>query len=167
MSTHFWIGSSATLVAAAALGLGLGTYVTSPQKPVRPAMDREMDGTEMAAARDLPAAEPGPATVRCTGCGPTLEERRMAADMAGLDADGMVGESHDPVVQDYMTQDVPIEPVVRDDLPPTTVRVHRLPPQIERFAAGEPGVQPVLRPVAIATPPPPVPAEPVEAGLPQ
>lgn len=167
MSTHFWIGSSATLVAAAALGLGLGTYVTSPQKPVRAAIDSEMDGAAMVAARDLPVAEPGPATVRCTGCGPTLEERRMAADMAGLDADGMVGESHDPVVRDYMAQNVPDEPMVRDDPPPPIVRVHRMPPQVERFAAGEPGPQPVLRPVAVATPPPPVPAEPAEAGLPQ
>lgn len=170
MSIHFWIGSGATIIVAAAMGLGLGSYVTSPQRPVRAAMDADIGGIEMAASQDLPPVERGPAIVNCTGCGPTLEERRMKADMAGLDADGMIGGSHDSAVRDYLAQDdVPVETVALGDppLPPPTVRSHRLPPQIERFAAGEAEPQAVMTPVATASPPPPVPAEPAEAGLPQ
>lgn len=171
MSLHFWVGSGGAMVAAAVMGLGLGAYVTSPQKPVRPALEAELDSGDMGAVPNLPEAERGPAFVTCTGCGPTLEERRMQADMAGLDADGMIGESRDPAVRDYLAEEEqPVESAALGypPLPQPTVRVDRLPPRIERFAAGEAEPGPALRPVAAtAAPLPPVPAEPAEAGLPQ
>ncbi|CAM5436352.1 hypothetical protein [Sphingobium scionense] len=171
MSLHFWVGSGGALVVAAVMGLGLGAYVTSPQKPGQPALEAEFDSGAMAMAQDLPEAERGPAIVTCTGCGPTLEQRRMAADMAGLDADGMIGESQDSAVRDYLAQeDMSVESAALGDppLPQPSVRVDRLPPRIERFAAGEAEPGPALMPVAATTAlPPPVPAEPTEARVPQ
>src|SRR3546814_13259227 len=69
----------------------------------------------------------GPAVVRCDGCGPTLADRQMAADMAGWD--GM----NDPVVRDYAAQDDGMTPDHAE--PPRPVRM--LPASIERFADGE------------------------------
>ena len=169
MPMHFWIGSGATIAAAAAMGLGLGIYVTSPQPPARAVADSEWDNLDAAPPQTPQIVEAGPTVIRCTGCGPTLEERRMAADMAGLDADGMVGESRDPLVKDYLAQEeVPVESATLGDppLPPPTVRIHRPSPPA-RFAASEPAAQPVAMPVAGAVPPPSVPAEPAEAGLPR
>ncbi|WIA56496.1 hypothetical protein N6H05_01325 [Sphingobium sp. WTD-1] len=171
MSLHFWVGSGGVLVVAAVTGLGLGAYVISPQKPVQIAVDTELDSMDMAVPQTLSEGDRGPAFISCTGCGPTLEERRMQADMAGLDADGMIGESHDPAVRDYLAEeDQPVESAALGDppLPQPTVQVDRLPPRIERFAAGEAEPRPAWMPVAATTAPPPsVPAEPAEAGLPQ
>lgn len=104
---HFWMTSGALMGAAAVVGWGLGHYVVTPQAPVY-ASDMILASSigERADADDQVAiaSDRGPADIRCTGCGPTLAERRMAADQAGADLDGMIGGSVDPIVRDYLAQ---------------------------------------------------------------
>ncbi|WP_141249501.1 hypothetical protein [Sphingobium sp. D43FB] len=105
-----------TLAASVAMGLGLGSYVTSPQKTAVPAevWSPDDDNSYAEAGRaasmfgDSGTGDRGPAVIRCTGCGPTLTERRFAADMAGMDSDGLIEGSSDPLVQDYLAQDYPV-----------------------------------------------------------
>lgn len=134
LSAHFWMGTGATLGAAAVLGLGLGSYVTSPQAPARTAsamIDAAIDDQDVGQAAFT--AEKGPGAIHCTGCGPTLAERRWQADMAGLDAADPIDTGYQPQPEDHIA-DVAIEP---------PAPVHPLPSQVMRFAAGD-------------TPPPPV-----------
>jgi hypothetical protein len=139
---HFWMGTGATLGAAAMMGLGLGSYVTSPQRPAADA-SAYVDGPtddQIAAQAALHDAQKGPAVIHCTGCGPTLADRRWRVDMAGLDLDGMIDGSRDPVVQDYEAARAP------EDLLPAAppAPVHPLPPQVARFAAGDTAPPPVI-----------------------
>lgn len=138
MSLSGWASVGATFAAAMVMGLGLGSYATTPQGR-SPADERvaetEGEAGSAYAAQDL--AMNGPTEVKCTGCGPTLEERRWRADMAGWDADGMIGESHDPVVRDYLA-DQPVE----ETRPAEPVQIEQLPANIVRFARGEPVEQP-------------------------
>ena len=102
-----WILSGMTVAAATVMGLGLGAYVTRPQSSA-PRTQKDVAYAEPSdSSLSDQVADPagrGPAIIRCTGCGPTLAERRMASDMAGLDADGMIDGTSDPVVHDYLTQ---------------------------------------------------------------
>ena len=95
-----WILSGVTVAAATVMGLGLGAYVTSPQSSA-PRTQKDVAYAEPSdSSLSDQVADPagrGPAIIRCTGCGPTLAERRMASDMAGLDADGMIDGTSDPV----------------------------------------------------------------------
>jgi len=140
-SVHVWTGGGATLMAAAVMGLGLGFYVTSPQGAPRADSDYvDMStGYEPASATSA-ATQEGPGVIHCTGCGPTLSDRRWQADMAGLDADSMIdGSSSDPVVRDYeataMQQDVMPEAA------PEPVR--QLPAQVARLTVGDSVARPV------------------------
>ena len=116
MPGEWWMMSGMTLAASVAMGLGLGSYVTSPQKTAVPAevWSPDDDNSYAEAGRaasmfgDSGTGDRGPAVIRCTGCGPTLTERRFAADMAGMDSDGLIEGSSDPLVQDYLAQDYPV-----------------------------------------------------------
>ncbi|WP_088182432.1 hypothetical protein [Sphingobium sp. Z007] len=133
---HFWMGAGATLGAAAMMGLGLGGYVTSPQGPTRNASEYSEAAISDQAAMDTSfAPQKGPGAIHCTGCGPTLAERRWQADMAGLDLDAMHRGSSDRVLRDYEAAAESPEDVMADASP---APVHPLPPQVARLAAGDP-----------------------------
>ena len=142
MPGQWWMMSGMTLAASVAMGVALGSYVTSPQTSA--AATEEMWTPEDAPSyADAGGAsltsddDRGPAVIRCTGCGPTLTERRFAADMAGMDADGMISGSSDPVVQDYLAQDhVPTDEALVIDAAP--VRPAAEPrPERPKLAAGD------------------------------
>ena len=145
---HHWMLSGMTVAAATVMGLGLGAYVTSPQSSALPGDA----GTAHAESGDSGASDyafnptdHGPSEIRCTGCGPSLAERRSALDMAGLDADGMIDGTSDPVVRDYMAQGDAAEASYPAPSPPSLP--HQLPEPIARFAAGEAATPPpVLQP---------------------
>lgn len=125
---HFWMGTGVTLGTAAVLGLGLGSYVTSPQAPARTEsamIDTAIDddGVQEAGLTN----QKGPGVIHCTGCGPTLAERRWKADMAGGDAAGLTNAGYDPLTEDHVAE-VAFEP---------PAPVQALPPQVVRFASGD------------------------------
>lgn len=157
MTAHFWMGAGATLGVAAMMGLGLGSYVTSPHRPARSASDYvEATPADQVATEASFAIQKGPGVIHCTGCGPTLAERRWQADMAGLDANGMIDGTSDPVVRDYEAAALPQN--LMPDAAPAAVRT--LPPQIRRFAAGDAVPPPVAVPAdqdAMEDDPPPAP----------
>jgi hypothetical protein len=128
LSTHFWMGTGVTLGMAAVMGLGLGSFVTSPQAPVRSAsatIDTAVD--DQTAEEASFTTDKGPGAIHCTGCGPTLADRRWKADMAGLDMDAPIDAGYEPLAEEDAT-DAVIDP---------PVRVHPLPPQVARFASGD------------------------------
>lgn len=153
MSMRFWTCSGALLTGGVVLGLVAGGYATHlpPRDLSDPISDTSIEQapTEPGFA-SLSAADQGPGIIRCKGCGPTLAERRMAADNAGWDPDGMITGSSDPVVADYMAQEQPASAPV--DYPSSDL--HRLPVNIQRFADGEGG--PPAQVVATIPAPPPV-----------
>ena len=152
MTGQFWMSTGATIGVAAIIGLGLGSYVTSPQGSSRAGSAMVDAAIEDQVATDASFdTQKGPGTIHCTGCGPTLAERRWQSDVAGLDADGMIAGSSDPVVRDYQAEHLP-QFFLPDALPSPA---HQLPPQIARFAAGE-----------TAAPPPVVATHAVRAGAP-
>ncbi|WP_239018757.1 hypothetical protein [Sphingobium terrigena] len=145
---HHWMLSGMTVAAATVMGLGLGAYVTSPQTSTLP----DDAGAVYADSGDSGASnyatdpvDHGPGEIRCTGCGPSLADRRRALDMAGLDADGMIDGTSDPVVRDYLAQGEETDTAFPAPPPPSPV--HQLPQTIARFAAGEAVTPPpVLQP---------------------
>ncbi|ALR19208.1 MULTISPECIES: hypothetical protein [Sphingobium] len=161
MARTFWIAGASATGAAVLLGMGLGHFVTTPERAPRVAETEMFDAPEDDLAGFAPTTpEQGPAVIRCTGCGPTLAERQMAADQGNWDADGMIHGSTDPVVQDYMTSgDGTAMPV---ETPPASAS--RLSPSPERLAAGEdpsPAAIPKSVPVKVRpTLAPAVPAQP-------
>ncbi|MDX3901463.1 MAG: hypothetical protein QHC40_13280 [Sphingobium sp.] len=152
MSMRFWTCSGALLTGGVVLGLVAGGYATHlpPRDFGGPLSDTD---TEQATAESdfasVSAADQGPVIIRCKGCGPTLAERRMAADNAGWDPDGMITGASDPVVADYMAQEQPASVPV--DYPPSDL--HRLPVNIQRFADGQ-SAPPAQVVATIPTPPP-------------
>ncbi|MEC3950676.1 hypothetical protein [Sphingobium sp. HWE2-09] len=156
-SVHVWTSMGATVVAAAVMGLSLGFYVTSPQGAARADSDYvDMPTGDETASETSVAMQDGPGAIHCTGCGPTLADRRWQADMAGLDADSMIdGSSSDPVVRDYEAAAMP------EDLMPDTApaAVRPLSPQVARFVAVErapPPIAAMTSQVGMAETPPPV-----------
>lgn len=144
MSRQYWMLSGTILLVAVVMGLSLGAYVTAPRKgvpPVDPSAAILPDIEPVTAA--VPSASTGSQVIHCTGCGPTLAERRMQAEMAGLDASGMITGSHDPTVRNYLAQEDDPPPVYDPPMPPSAD--HRLPERIARFAAGD-NAPPVTRP---------------------
>lgn len=83
---RLWILSAGTVVAAVAMGVSLGAFVT--RTPISP-----LSGSAQAAAPEIETDIPvepivadtgqGPGEIHCKGCGPTLAERRWMKDMAG------------------------------------------------------------------------------------
>jgi len=148
MAKSFWIAGGSATGAAILLGMGLGHFVTTPQKPPPIADLETMDSPQDSPVSFVPATpEKGPETIRCTGCGPTLAERQMMADQGGWDPDGMIHGSTDPVAQDYMTPDA----------------ASSAPPPVERFAAGEepsPAAIPDSAPVKVRPTLPPAAGQP-------
>lgn len=150
MSSRFWLLGSGTIVAAACAGMVLGGYATTQPRGVSGgASDYDMALVERGAsgAQDMAdgsgsfgsgmrPSEP----ITCKGCGPTLADRRFAADMAGLDADGYVTGTTDAIVQDYLRDEsLPppadlLEPVKARPAP--AARVAPLPATIVRIALG-------------------------------
>ncbi|MES2158064.1 MAG: hypothetical protein V4512_09685 [Pseudomonadota bacterium] len=111
MSTHFWMISGATVLASAVMGLGLGGYVTSPQRSAL-AGDMAIETSDGAQAygdaSPYAPVQEGPAVIRCTGCGPTLADRRWQADMATLDIAGAPMPqdiNDDPLARSYYGSD--------------------------------------------------------------
>lgn len=152
MSMRFWAGSGAMLAGAVILGLMVGGYATS--QPPRDVRDPIADiGTEQGetpssfTGTGAPDSDRGPGIVRCRGCGPTLAERRMAIDNAGLDPDSLIAGTSDPLVADYLARDE--RPAPPADV--STPDLHRLPVNVQRFADGVPGP-----PLAPSAPPPAV-----------
>lgn len=145
---QYWMLSGMTVAVATVIGLGLGAYVTSPQSVALPGDA----GAIYAASGDsslpdyaISPADRGPGEIRCTGCGPSLADRRRASDMAGLDADGMIEGTSDPVVRAYLTQGEEADTAFPAPPPPSPV--HQLPEAIARFAAGaEPQSPPMPQP---------------------
>jgi hypothetical protein len=144
----------------AMLGLAIGAFATSPQPRALPRYASDMDegrgdGSGDSSALVNISPDRGPGAIICKGCGPTLAERRMAVDNPGWDPDGMVKGTRDPVVIDYMAQE--------DKAPRVAVPqsgLHRLPPNIQRFANGEEGAAlvappPPLVPITVSGPTPP------------
>lgn len=155
---RLWMLSGGTVAAAAAMGLTLGSYATSPQRSPLDQQVEEPISTDFAAA-PVAMSDPGPQTISCTGCGPTLAERRYAADMAGYDSYAMIdGGSSDPVVRDYMAQeydapDYAMHAQERTDdgtamntAPIPTI--HQLPPNVVRFADSPSAAERTEPPVA-------------------
>lgn len=161
LSAHFWMGTGVTLGAAAVLGLGLGNYVTSPQAPARAAsatIDTAIDDDGMEEAHFM--AQKGPGAIHCTGCGPTLAERRWKADMAGLDAATAIDSGYDVPADDH-AMEAAVEP---------PVPVHPLPPKVARFASGDtapPAVAMTREGQDTAAPPPVVIPAAAQSILPQ
>lgn len=154
MPGQWWMMSGMTLAASVAMGLGLGSYVTSPQKTAVPAEEWTPDddnsyveaGRAAATFGDSGTSDRGPAVIRCTGCGPTLTERRFAADMAGIEG------SSDPYVQDYLAQD---HPATDDSLMIDTASEKPVSnPRLDRskVAVADPMEKPVLLPGAVVQP---------------
>lgn len=141
MSARFWLFSLASAGAALMSGLGLGLYATTSPRVALQDAPMSLSTTQDNWTDPYPADLNGPAEVRCSGCGPTLAQRQMAAMTGGWNG------YDDPVVRDYQaqTKDDPedLMPAGQDGPPPPPVR--RLPANIERFAAGEmePSPQPV------------------------
>lgn len=113
MSTHFWMMAGVTAAASTILGLSLGSYATSPQRSA--AMDDFAIETAAAMPSDTDSAsyapvQQGPALIRCTGCGPTLADRRWHADMAAMDDVEDMGDPIDPVYAD-------VAPVLSEPMP--------------------------------------------------
>ncbi len=136
-----WIMAGMTMTAAVAMGLGLGTYATSPQAQ-SPADEPVADaGVDFVAQDAVPYGAQdmrGPAEVKCSGCGPTLAERQWRADMVGWDPDGIGRDSADPVVRDYLA-DEPAE----ESAPPAPPSIQQLPANIVRFAGSDVAGRPV------------------------
>ncbi|MGC4252757.1 MAG: hypothetical protein QM605_15145 [Sphingobium sp.] len=160
MARRFWIAGGSATGAAILLGMGLGHFVTTPTTPPRPLTLAQAEASESADALGSPLStetEKRPEVIRCTGCGPTLAERQMMMDQGAWDPDGMIQGSSDPVVQDYMASDEGPGAPVEAPSP----AAFRLPPEAERFAAGEeaspaasPQSPPVqVRPTIVATQP--------------
>lgn len=157
MSTRFWMGSAALIGGSAMLGLAMGSFAISQPPRVLPGYTSDIsDGIGDSSALARTESDGGPGEIVCKGCGPTLAERRMAADNPGWDADGMIGGTSDPVVADYLAQEDKAPPV---ELPPSGM--HRLPANIQRFADGEEGAPPAAPPPARS--PTSVPAKPSPA----
>jgi hypothetical protein len=125
MSARFWLFSLVCAGTALTGGYGLGLYATT-----QPRAGMETPLPEAAVPEEAghdPAGLTGPATIRCEGCGPTLADRQMAADMAGWDG------ADDPAWRDYAAREDEDRTGYAE--PPPPVRI--LPASVERFAAGE------------------------------
>jgi hypothetical protein len=150
------MGTGATMVAAAVMGLGLGSYVTSPQSPPNRAsefVDATID--DQTAADTSLAMQAGPGEIHCTGCGPTLADRRWKADMAGLDAadqdmGSMVEDEGDRAAPDY-----PAEESMAVAEPEGSSSAIHIPPQVGRLVAGEAPSPPVVAMQTVQTIAPP------------
>jgi hypothetical protein len=155
MAMYFWMSAGGTVVAASLMGLGLGGYVTSPQgrSPAdQPVTDSAYDSQPLADTTIV--SQDRPIAIHCTGCGPTLAERRWKADMAGLNLDAMPPDASDLVEQDYQAVEAPENLLPDGPAQP----VHPLPPQVTRFAAREAPQPAGIMQVAVedAPAPPPV-----------
>src|SRR3546814_20855265 len=95
MSARFWLFSCACAGAALTGGFGLGLYATTPPRLGTETVLPQAVSPDGADYDMMSANLAGPAVVRCDGCGPTLADRQMAADMAGWDGmnDTVVGGS--------------------------------------------------------------------------
>lgn len=133
MSPRFWLFSLASAGAALTSGLGLGLYATT--SPRTAAIDYEETtsaarGEEGAALWEI--TDDGPAEVKCTGCGPTLAQRQMTSMMGNWDG------YDDPAVRDYERQEIQLPEDLLADVPDVPLPpMHQLPPNVERFAAGD------------------------------
>tara|TARA_B100001105_G_scaffold146971_1_gene117761 strand:- start:59 stop:547 length:489 start_codon:yes stop_codon:yes gene_type:complete len=134
-----WMAAAAGAAALAVpLGLAMGQYATHAPVSAPRAVDENPALVDAAAAAltSEDAGLKGPGVVRCTGCAPTLAERQAAADMAGMDLDGVIGGSSDPVVVDYQRQDLSWDDG-NDPQEQWASPIHRLPDNVDRFARGE------------------------------
>lgn len=102
---RLWMLSTGTLGAALAMGLALGSFVTSvPADPV--AAPSTLDDLEDAtgddgSASDAVAQQEPTGPIRCTGCRPTLADRRYEADMRAIyephESDDIIPDTPAPV----------------------------------------------------------------------
>lgn len=90
---RLWMVSTATLGGALVMGMALGSYATGgpavpfPSVPVEQALaDEPADAAGQDAVPSPVYMAQGPdEPIHCTGCGPTLAERRWRTDMAAID----------------------------------------------------------------------------------
>lgn len=149
MSSRFWIAGTGTMVAAACAGLLLGGYATTPPRSMLDSdvsheaalADEDMAALTVAeVSRDTGASMAPVGPVTCKGCGPTLADRRFAADMAGLDMDGYVTGTTDAIVRDYLADEPP--PVdVQEPAKARPAAMSVSPPAVVRIARGGPGTK--------------------------
>ena len=121
MVMRFWLAGGGVMISGLMAGMGLGSYVTHiPASP--PSSLQADDGSASASTSGLadsgpsPDALRGPMEIDCKGCGPTLPERRMAADMAALPVPNYGEQSYDdpPLPDPAMTR------AIADAAPPTS-----------------------------------------------
>jgi len=133
MSPRFWLFSLASAGSALMAGLGLGLYATTPPRVALADGDAPYSAPQITEAEPDSASLNGPSEIRCTGCGPTLAQRQMAAMVGG----GWSGYD-DPLVRDYMAQDYGTDedqPLPSGEI--ASPSAPQLPDNVERFAAGE------------------------------
>ena len=138
LSAYFWMGTGATLGVAAIMGLGLGSYVTSPQAPSRAAqavIDTPIDDEDV--SEPALAMQKGPGAIHCTGCGPTLAERQWQADMAAMNAVDNFDTGQGALPDD------PPNMQLADGSPDMPSTVQPLRPQVARLVTGETAPPPV------------------------
>ncbi|MEJ7934398.1 hypothetical protein WG907_09045 [Sphingobium sp. AN558] len=89
MVMRFWLASGGVMMAGLMAGMGLGSYAT--HIPAASPVPFEGEADDMGASTighddsgPSAIALRGPSEISCKGCGPTLSDRRMAADMAEL-----------------------------------------------------------------------------------
>lgn len=145
MSMRFNLCSGGLLVASVIGGLTIGSYATRvPVSEAGAPYSTDLATAQDSAASDA-AADTAPRTIVCKGCGPTLAERRMAADQASLDADSYISGSRDPVVVDYMQAQVA-------EAAPPPPPPQMLPVAAQRFIDSPVAPPPAARTIS-ATPP--------------
>ncbi|MEV5033985.1 hypothetical protein [Sphingobium sp. LMC3-1-1.1] len=93
MSARFWLFSCACAATALTGGYGLGLYATTSP---RAALETPLPQAAMPQdSLSDPAGLTGPAVVDCKGCGPTLADRQMAADLANWNGSNDPDVRHD------------------------------------------------------------------------
>ena len=132
MSGRFWLLSVGVMVAAMAMGLGLGRFAVTPSRSHLNGAEDAFASVEapVAVASTTSATLAGPGAIHCTGCGPTLNERHDAL-YTSLDADSYLTGTRDPVVRDYLAEDDVLVAEPPQPLP------SRLPAFVRRFAASD------------------------------
>ncbi|PZU09393.1 MAG: hypothetical protein DI606_13920 [Sphingobium sp.] len=153
-----WIQIGTTLAAAMVIGVGLGSFVTSPP---RGAADERDDLARYAASIATPAddmAMRGPVEVKCTGCGPTLEERHWQVETGVPDAEARASDSAERIVGDYYARLPADETPVVEATAKIAPHIDPLPDNIARFARGDgAGLAPQSTPYTIKVEAPPSP----------
>jgi hypothetical protein len=118
---RLWMLSAGTLGVALAMGLALGSFVTSvPANPLTTpsTLDNLADATDDDGSTTAVIANQEPTVpIRCTGCGPTLADRRYEADMRAIYGP----HDSEPVTDDPAPLEAAMTPPVMEEVRPQRV----------------------------------------------